>query len=226
MNLKLLSKLSGIPLRHSNASFDNYVVNPENKNHFNICKNWDGQESIFLTGNTGTGKTHLAISMLKNMPMVKLSQKEIENEKYKYEYYAERERDLKEKERLNKILELGLYAFRPAICLFVPIVEMFIELNEAAQKEEGKKSLLDLYSNGYDCICFDDFGAEKLTDAKRENFYYIIDRRYRNMKATIVTSNFTIKEINEVEPRIASRFAEMGKILQFEGTDFRKKPKS
>ena len=108
--------------------------------------------------------------------------------------------------------------------MFVPIVEMFVEINTAATTDEGKQAVLRKYSTNstYDCICFDDLGAEKLTDAKRENLYYIIDSRYREMLPTIITSNFTINEINEVEPRIASRLAEMGIILQFNGKDFRK----
>jgi len=224
MILKLSSRIQGLPKRHSGATFDNFIVDESNKKHFDICNGWDGTESIFLTGNTGTGKTHLAIAMLKSFPMIELPQEKAFEERNRIEIYADREQqDPSEKKILNEMLKTEIWKYRNASCLFVSIVEMFIELNEAAQNKDGKKVLLDRYSGQYDCICFDDFGAEKLTDAKRENFYYIIDKRYRDMKTTIVTSNFTIKEISNVEPRIASRFTEMGKILQFEGVDYRKK---
>ena len=123
----------------------------------------------------------------------------------------------------QKVLDSGLWKYRRANCLFVSFVEMFVEINTAAIDDGGKESVLKKYAgNNFDCICFDDLGAEKLTEAKRENLYYIIDSRYREMLPTIITSNFTISEISDVEPRIASRLAEMGKILQFNGKDYRK----
>jgi len=220
--LKLYSKVIGLSKRHENAGFQNFIVSKDNETQLRICKDWDGSDSIFLTGNPGTGKTHLAISMLRNYPMQLFSENDAENNKEQIESYMQRETRDNVKSHYEKMIADDLWKYRNAVCLFVPLVEMFIELNESAQKDEGKKKLLDKYATQYDCICFDDFGAEKLSEAKRENFYYIIDKRYRDMRSTIITSNFTIKEINEVEPRIASRFAEMGRILQFNGNDFRR----
>lgn len=167
---------------------------------------------------TETGKTILAIAMLKNMKMREIPEEDAQKVKSSLEY------DLKiteDKERIKKLLDSELYKFRPARALFISVVEMFIQINDVALKG-GKQDLLDKYTkDNYDCICFDDLGAEKLTDAKRENLYYIIDSRYRNMLPTIITTNFTIDEINQNEPRIASRLSEMGKILQFNGKDYR-----
>ena len=67
----------------------------------------------------------------------------------------------------------------------------------------------------------DDLGAEKLSDTNRQNLYLIIDRRYREEKSLIITSNFTIDELNDYEPRIASRITEMGKIFFINGNDHR-----
>ena len=127
-----------------------------------------------------------------------------------------------QKKQIKEMLDNELWKYRSANCLFIPFVDLFIELNEMALKDGKLEQLKKYGGNNFDCICFDDLGAEKLTEAKRENLYYIIDARYRNMMPIIITSNFTIQEISEFEPRIASRFAEMGKILQFKGKDFRK----
>ncbi len=177
-------------------------------------------ETLSLVGNVGTGKTHLAIAALKNFPMQIATEKDAEQNKKGVEYDL---KDMAEGEvriKLEKWIREEMYRYRKATCLFIPAVEMFLRLNDAVAKGESKIEILDNIDK-YDCICLDDLGSEKLTEAKRENLYVLIDRRYRSEKSLIVTSNFSIQEISELEPRIASRLTEMGRIFHFNGSDFR-----
>jgi len=222
--LRLSNNIVGLPTRHEKCGFMNLIPDKDNEKQIEICKKWDGRDSMILTGNPGTGKTHIAIALLRNFPMKLRNEFEADSEKFRLKEVLEN-KDTPQgyKEHCERLLQNEMWKYKPANCLFIPIVEMFIRLNNAAMADDGKLRLLETYARKttYDCICFDDLGAEKMTDAKRENFYYIIDSRYREMLPTIITSNYTINEINESEPRIASRFAEMGKILQFNGKDFR-----
>lgn len=224
--------------KYENKTLDNYKIDGTNERLYNICKNWDYKESITLTGNCGTGKTHLAIALLNSFPIIELDDQET----------AEREKDLRfglfqlggklnslfedtEKlkmriEEIETLLKNELYKYRRPSVGFFPTVNIMLKLNQSAF-EGNKLDALEEYTNessryNYDCVCFDDLGAEKLTDAKRENLYYIIDTRYRNELTTIITSNLTIEELSDHEPRLASRLAEMGKILHFTGQDYRK----
>ena len=230
MALKLLARIDGLSPRHKDCGFTNFITEPANKSQFEICKKWDGKTSMTLTGGAGTGKTHLAIAMLKNYPMVERDEKASNEIKNRLEYDIRNDSvryglDGKPygKEDYQRDLDNELWKYRSANCYFVSLVELFVKINNAALNTD-KMEILEKYCNDpyEDCTCFDDLGAEKLTEAKRENLYYIIDSRYRNMKPTIITSNFTIKEISDNEPRIASRLAEMGDILYFGGKDYRK----
>jgi DNA replication protein DnaC len=71
-------------------------------------------------------------------------------------------------------------------------------------------------------LCLDDLGAEKLTDFVREIMYYIINEREERILPTVITSNFSLGEIDEyIANRISSRIAGMCEILQFTGKDRR-----
>lgn len=78
------------------------------------------------------------------------------------------------------------------------------------------------YIKQYDgCLVIDDFGVPKTTDFVRLVSYEIIDYREQYLLQTIITSNFTLNQIDLcIDSRISSRITGMcGKnnILEFEG---------
>lgn len=71
-------------------------------------------------------------------------------------------------------------------------------------------------------LFLDDLGAEKTTDFVREITYFILNEREINLLTTIITSNFSLDELNDtIDPRISSRIAGMCEILKFTGKDRR-----
>ncbi len=73
-------------------------------------------------------------------------------------------------------------------------------------------------------IILDDFGSEKMTDFVRQISYLIINYREQNRLQTIITSNFTLDEIDKyIDRRISSRIAGMCEIIRMSG-DKRLKP--
>jgi DNA replication protein DnaC len=76
----------------------------------------------------------------------------------------------------------------------------------------------------FDGILFiDDLGAEKLTEFVRHITYYLFNEREQRNLATVVTSNFSLNEIDlNIDRRISSRICGMCSMLNLKGKDRRK----
>jgi len=73
-------------------------------------------------------------------------------------------------------------------------------------------------------LIIDDLGAEKASDWVSETMFKIVDKRYREVLPTIITSNLELGEMSErLGDRISSRIAEMCEIIKLEGVDRRLK---
>ncbi|MBA7590393.1 hypothetical protein ES708_32511 [subsurface metagenome] len=71
-------------------------------------------------------------------------------------------------------------------------------------------------------LCIDDIGAEKITAFVQQITYYIINYREQEMLHTLVTSNFSLQQIDEqIDTRISSRIGGMCKIVKLTGKDRR-----
>jgi len=105
--------------------------------------------------------------------------------------------------------------------IFLPAVEFFAELKSAMDQKIPEVQILDKYSYP-PLLVIDDIGAEKISDWSRQIFYTLIDRRYRNMKQTIITSNLDLQKLSElIDDRISSRIVEMGVVVNLTGPDRR-----
>lgn len=76
-------------------------------------------------------------------------------------------------------------------------------------------------------VVLDDFGKERATDWATERLYVLVESRYSAMLATIVTSNRTLDELNDLGyGATVSRLTEMGAVVKVGGSDLRPKLRS
>lgn len=151
--------------------------------------------SLFITGSCGSGKTHLSVALMN-------------------EWFAENVSLIKSE--YGEHLKYGE-------ALFLPAIELYLEIKQSWGEDTGEseKRILDKYSR-QGLLVIDDLGAEKISDWSRQVLYLLVDRRYRNMKQTIITSNLSHSQIAEfLDDRIASRLCEMGITIVLDNKDWR-----
>lgn len=105
---------------------------------------------------------------------------------------------------------------------FISSPKFIIDI-QCAFRKDGEHVDDILSQNAHKSILIiDDIGAEKLTDFVKQIFYYIINEREQYIKKTIITSNFSLDELDRhIDSRISSRIAGMCDILELKGADRR-----
>ncbi len=141
-------------------------------------------QSLFLSGPPGIGKTHLAVGLMREWA-----------------------------------------ATRPAEGFawpkFLPVVELMQELKREMDRGMDGETVLDRWSR-VALLVLDDLGAEKVSEWATSTIYTLIDRRYREMKPMIITSNYDLDAISKrLDDRISSRLAEMGLMFAWKDHDRR-----
>ncbi len=107
--------------------------------------------------------------------------------------------------------------------LFISCPDFLFELREGINKKGKPSHLFDL-ARRVQLLILDDIGAEKSSEWVQETLFVLINYRYEQMLPTILTSNCSLKELEEkVGERITSRMIEMCRCIRMNGEDWRVK---
>lgn len=156
---------------------------------------WGKSEGLFLHGKPGRGKSYLAAALIRaRIEAIRVPE------------------DISDASQLTH----GM--------IWVNVTDMLLEI-KACFKEGAAADSEEVVIGKYASVkwlTLDDIGPEKTTDWVLQTLYTIIDRRYRDMRRTVITSNLSIPEIElKVGARIASRIAGMCEIIELRGKDRR-----
>jgi len=150
-------------------------------------------ESSFITGKVHTGKTVLAAFMaLQEMKNI----------------------------WLNAEIKDGIYVSKECEFEFIPVMNLLDKIRDTFDRRgEGdvqltRHALVERYSTIH-LLILDDLGAYKVTDYVLETLQLIINNRYEYLKKTIITSNFSLKELARMsgDDRLCSRIGRMCRII-------------
>lgn len=107
------------------------------------------------------------------------------------------------------------------------IMTSFVKILQNIQKDSEEEKMFINQLNSARLLIIDDLGAERNTDYALEKVYNIIDSRYRTGKPLILTTNMSIKEMQENTDirykRIYDRIFEMCFPLRVSGKSWREK---
>lgn len=108
---------------------------------------------------------------------------------------------------------------------FVSFPKFIVTLQTSYRREQDDpQGLLDSVCQ-VPVLILDDIGAEKMTPFVKQSCYYLLNEREQWERRTIITSNFTLDELNEhIDARVSSRIAGMCVVVELKGKDRRVKP--
>jgi hypothetical protein len=155
----------------------------------------DVSGGLFLTGGRGNGKTRLAVALM---------------------------REHLKKVKVTEVCGTTPIIPKTSLPIFVAVPELLLSLRESySRNDTSEGEIISKYTEG-SLLVLDDLGAEKSTEWSINILYIIIDRRYRDEKKTIITSNLSLDELaDKLDDRIASRIAGMCTVVPMGGADRR-----
>jgi len=198
---------SGVPPRYMSHSFDSFAVSDKTSKAHEVAKEWaslrDPKDRGFaLIGAPGTGKTHLAVAAIREMVHLWSDERQLQVQS---EVYYDPRSFIERNIRFINV-PIFMYELRDGM-----------KFDESVARDLWKYCLEDA-----SVVVLDDFGKEKTTDWVTERLYVLIESRYQNMKSTIVTSNLTLDQLDDLGYGASvSRLQETGRVVRIDAKDQR-----
>lgn len=107
-------------------------------------------------------------------------------------------------------------------CLFTSFFDIYEELKECYRRKLSTKPIVEKYI-GYKFLFIDDFGKERFTEWANEIVFQIINKRYNQMRPTILSSNNSLVQCidNGLEKAVADRITQTCEKVKIVGKNFR-----
>lgn len=186
---------AGVPAKYLDRSFGTFIGNNKAVDE---CRKYQ-TGGLVLYGPTGCGKTHLAVSVMRERKRNSI-QALID-----MEWNPDRE-------------------YRSEKSLFITVPDLLLEIRSSFQEgaEKTEKDVINHYA-AIPFLVLDDLGSEKTSEFAITTLYIIIDRRDRELLPTVITTNLAPQEIEErLSARISSRMAGW-KNIKINMPDYRKR---
>lgn len=176
--------------RYADCTLENFIPVKGADKALNTCTEYvkdfskDSGEGLIMAGPSGSGKSHLAVAIVK------------------------------------AIAETGKSAIFQSVPELLAKLRMTYDKNNEGEKED---EILEQLAQ-CDLLVLDDIGAEKQSAWTEERLYLLIDRRYRDKRATIVTTNLNYNEIEKLlGTRAMDRLLETCGIVKLTASSYRRR---
>ncbi len=205
-----LMRASHIPRRYEHCAFENFDKKGENLTRAGLLAKGFTEEypldyGLLFVGSNGVGKTHLAVSVLRELSVAK-----------------------------------GIE------CLFYDFHQLLDDIQKTydSVSQSSKFSVLEPVHE-VEVLLLDELSAVRPTDWVRDTLANIINSRYNEKRVTLVTTTLTLeteqsnkrtsvrtssgeelanfeKSLAQLGPTLCSRLYEMCRVVEMEGSDYRK----
>ncbi|ULR75093.1 DnaC-like protein [Burkholderia phage JC1] len=184
---------SGIPLAFRDRSFDNFVATtPEQQHALKVARSFaedfwtkhlPAGRFLVFGGNTGTGKSHLALAILQHV-------------------------------------------LRHSTAMYLDAMAVIRRVRATWRRDAPQSEEEVLHTLGYtiDLLAIDEVGVQRGTEDEQAIVFDIINRRYRDLRPTILLTNLGGEAFAEfLGPRVMDRLMERATMVPFLWGSYRRK---